>query len=100
MGHFRFRKRIKLFPGLWLNASKRYLGKHWWQGPDGQHLKEGRTRGGRAAWNRDQLPDTPSRARPAPRIAKTVRTLYVTGKLLSLRRRRRPSSSWILGHLH
>jgi hypothetical protein len=23
MGHFRFRKRIKLFPGLWLNASKR-----------------------------------------------------------------------------
>ena len=37
---FRFRKRIKLFPGLWLNASKRrHLGKHWRQGCYREHLK-------------------------------------------------------------
>jgi len=41
---FRFRKRIKLFPGLWPNAGKRGISASiGGQGLNGQHLQEGRT---------------------------------------------------------
>jgi Protein of unknown function (DUF4236) len=51
---WKFRKRIRIVKGLWIDLSKRggslSVGGH---GPDGQHLKEGRARDHRASGKRD-----------------------------------------------
>jgi hypothetical protein len=96
---FRFRKRLRIIPGVWINLSKeRRLAKRRWSGCHHEHLQEGRARDRRPTWKRDQLPDQACGDRPAATDCKETAAVGDASAFLGVHRGRcdRPVGSGAL----